>query len=191
MDRETGKYSAVAPDKPTDATYIDQFVGCSSDTEFVYYIHSEESKPICQVIARDANGTDHQLYSAPNRLPWTAALSPDGSRLAAVSRALHRELIVLPTSGNGLPKVIYKFDQEGEYPTWLAWTPDGRSIFFTRRDHGSSLWRISAEGGEPQNLGIRAEGIRGISVHPDGKQLAFSALVPGTGASELWVLEGF
>ena len=193
MDRETGKYSAVIPDESKDAVYIDQFIGCSKDGKFIYYTHSPESKPICQIIARDANGVELTLYEAKDRLPWTAALSPDGSRLVAVSRAVHREIIVLPTSGNGPSKMLYKFEQDGGHPAWLSWTPDGRSVIFTKRKKGAgwSLWRISAEGGEPQNLGINTHGIRGISIHPDGKQLAFSSLVPGTGASELWALENF
>ena len=36
------------------------------------------------------------------------------------------------------------------------------------------LWRISVEGGEPQNLELVMEGLEsyGVSVHPDGKRIA-------------------
>jgi Tol biopolymer transport system component len=75
-----------------------------------------------------------------------------------------------------------------------AWTPDSRHIIYARTVQGEKrkfeLWRISAEGGEPQNLGLVMEGLEpyGLSVHPDGKRIAFTA---GTGREEVWVLKDF
>jgi hypothetical protein len=52
------------------------------------------------------------------------------------------------------------------------------------------LWQIPAEGGEPQNLGLVMEGLEpyGLSVHPDGERIAFTA---GTEREEVWVLKDF
>ena len=51
------------------------------------------------------------------------------------------------------------------------------------------LWRIATDGGQPESLGLVMEGLApyGLSVHPDGRRIAFTA---GTEIrSELWVLE--
>ncbi len=67
----------------------------------------------------------------------------------------------------------------------LGWTPDGRHLFFGRGravpgEERFDLWRISAEGGEPQSLGLAMDGVRllGLSVHPDGGRIAFTAGPP-------------
>ena len=73
--------------------------------------------------------------------------------------------------------------------------PDSRHIMYARSVSGEKrkfeLWRISAEGGEPQNLGLVMEGLSpyGLSVHPDGRRIAFTA---GTERrAEVWVLKDF
>lgn len=40
--------------------------------------------------------------------------------------------------------------------------------------------RISAEGGEPESLGLAREGLQlqGLSAHPDGNSIAFTAGLP-------------
>ena len=76
-----------------------------------------------------------------------------------------------------------------------SWTPDSRYLIYARSVAGEKgkfeFWRISAEGGEPENLGLMMEGLLpyGLSVHPDGKCIAFTA---GTERStEVWVLKDF
>ena len=70
-----------------------------------------------------------------------------------------------------------------------------RHIIYARSVAGEKpefeLWRISVEGGEPQNLGLRIEARvpYGLSVHPDGKRIVFTA---GTERrTEVWVLKNF
>ena len=78
----------------------------------------------------------------------------------------------------------------------IAWMPDGRQLLFGKRIGSGErqkfeLWRISGEGGESQSLGIGMEDrtLFGLSVHPDGRRIAFTAEHPFH--SELWVLENF
>jgi hypothetical protein len=51
------------------------------------------------------------------------------------------------------------------------------------------LWRVSATGGEAENLGVAMEGLLpyGLSVHPDGRRIAFTAGTPVRW--EVWALE--
>ncbi len=77
----------------------------------------------------------------------------------------------------------------------LAWTADSREVMFGRKSPGSSypertieLWRISAEGGEPQSVGLAMKRLRHLRVHPDGRRIAFDA---GERRQEIWVMENF
>jgi hypothetical protein len=49
-----------------------------------------------------------------------------------------------------------------------------------------SLWRVDIRTGEARPLGVQLEGLRSISVSPDGRQLAFTT---GWPAREPWVIE--
>ncbi|MFQ5817467.1 MAG: TolB family protein, partial [Terriglobia bacterium] len=156
------------------------------------------------IVARDlGSGREKELYRAasPARVAHLG-VSPDGQRLAFVwwdpkegttavkvistSGGEARELLKLPAaqlSGYGQPVFA------------LAWTPDSRHIIYAPstagQKHRFELWRISADGGEPQNLGLAMEGLSlyGLSVHPDGRRIAFTAGTPRR--SEVWVLENF
>jgi Tol biopolymer transport system component len=82
-------------------------------------------------------------------------------------------------------------------PARLAWTPDGRYILFGKgkcstdqplyADEPLELWRVPAEGGEPQKL-LAMDGLRHISIHPDGQRIVFTG---GKAVSEVWVMENF
>lgn len=155
-----------------------------------------------RIVTRDLEtGEEKELYRAvpPARVHhWPTsnlAVSPDGQRLAFVwtdGRVGITALMVLPTAG-GEPRELLRA-QEPEMISVPAWTPDSRHIMYARSVSGEKrtfeLWRISAEGGEPQKLGLVMEGLEpyGLSVHPDGKRIAFTA---GTEREEVWVLKNF
>ena len=75
---------------------------------------------------------------------------------------------------------------------FVAWTPDGRHVLFGRHTASqqeiTELWRIPAEGGEPQRLELAMENLVDLRVHPDGRRLAFTA---GQKKAEIWVMENF
>jgi Tol biopolymer transport system component len=81
-------------------------------------------------------------------------------------------------------------------PEWLQmmdWAPDGRSLFVVRNGrqgaqagHGE-LWRVPVDGNAPVPTGLSAFGLRGVSVHPDGKTIAYTAGFP---TWEIWAMEG-
>ncbi len=173
------------------------FVDTSPDGRSIYYVHSEArgtGERLCQLIKRDIRtGLETELYRMDVRLPFIVSLSPNGERLAIVSREEQRAIEILPESG-GEARDIYRFKHSGGHPTWLDWAPDGRSIIFTKRNEkdegpGWGLWRISVDGGEPESLGISTRYIEEVCVHPDGKRLALSTRT--SGGPELWVMENF
>ena len=128
------------------------------------------------------------------------ALSPDGRWLAfglADRPGRHfaaRRVLVMPASG-GAARELLRLDQDTEgYVTYsFAWTRDGSHLLFTKRvaepTIPSELWRVSAEGGEPQSLGLVMWGRGGVRAHPDGRRITFSKVADRK--SELWMMENF
>ena len=123
------------------------------------------------------------------------AVSPDGQRVAFVnnSRAGKTIVKVVSASGGDAQELLTLPALAGESP--LAWTPDSRYIIYAVSSNGEKreyeLWRIPADGGEPQNLDLSMKGLLpyGLSVHPDGRRIAFAAGTPAR--SEIWVMENF
>lgn len=54
------------------------------------------------------------------------------------------------------------------------------------RVRNETLWRVPITGGAPVSTGLTLEGMRDISIHPDGRQIAFNA---GWKRGEQWVME--
>ena len=86
----------------------------------------------------------------------------------------------------------------------IAWTPDGRWLIYgsakTPENEDTNfgpkerkLWRVSVDGGSPQDLKLSVEGLRQIALHPDGRRIAFTADAPeAAGLSRgIWTLENF
>ena len=114
------------------------------------------------------------------------AVSPDGQRLAFVWSEWHEEgpstaLQVISTVTGGEARELLRV-QPTERIFQPAWMPDGRHVLFgkgriERQEPRFELWRIAVEGGEPEYLGLALEGriLYGLSVHPDGQRIAFTA----------------
>jgi Tol biopolymer transport system component len=194
LELATGQVTDVQTKLTAGKGSWNYFADVSPDGRSFYYVHTNArgtGEELCQLIKRDIkSGLETELYRMNVRLPFVVSLSPDGQRLAIVSREEQRAIQILPASG-GQARDLYRFKHSGGHPTWLDWTADGRSIIFSKRneDRGWGLWRISVDGGEPRSLGISTGYIDVVCVHPDGKRLAFST---GTNEGpELWVMENF
>jgi Tol biopolymer transport system component len=167
----------------------------SPDGRSIYYVLNNETKNPRKILVRDLNtGAEKELYSVPLD-DISIALSRDGRRLAIINSAKDLVLRVMPTSG-GESKAIYKFGRTESSTTFsLAWSADGRYIFFSKPNPENvekwELFRIPADGAEPQNLGISMMGIRHLTVHPDGQQIAFTSQGFKKSTAEVWVMENF
>ena len=127
---------------------------------------------------------------------FQAALSPDGRRLAmAGGENRHFIYAVVPATG-GEARELLRIDPEKEVPfggcPW--WSPDGSYIYFLKGVRGKTpdewhLWRVPAEGGEPQQTGLTVgRQVGGLRMHPDGRRLATTDFKVNL---EMWVMENF
>ncbi|MFQ5927342.1 MAG: WD40 repeat domain-containing protein, partial [Terriglobia bacterium] len=123
------------------------------------------------------------------------AVSPNGQWVVFRAREQAGRvatLLLLPTTG-GQPRELVRVVAPDDIPLdTLAWTPNGNYVLFGKADRdesqGVSLWRVPAQGGKPQPLGLSMEGLTNLRLHPDGRRVAFTA---GRNKNEVWVLENF
>jgi len=119
--------------------------------------------------------------------------SPDGRWFALMLSHADQtwSYAVMPADGGEIRELPGPWT---DVKSWkLTWAPDSRQLLFIRPATGlggvtrSELWGVSVEGGEQRSLGFSVpQDVGSLSVHPDGKQLAF--LVPED-ATEIWAME--
>jgi Tol biopolymer transport system component len=115
-------------------------------------------------------------------------LSPDGRWLYYREGGIKR----MPSEG-GEKQTLLELG-EGEGINSIVCSPDGRFVYFSKWEKGSSksegctLWRIPAEGGQPQRHDLTMDGLENLRFHPDGNRLAFNSW---RFESEAWVMENF
>jgi len=112
--------------------------------------------------------------------------SPDGKKLAFLStRAGNADIYVLTIDGGAIDRIT--FDDVAE--TLDNWSRDGKFLYFSSASRDISgmndLWRISAEGGTPMQVGAdRYASEYWGAPSPDGSMVAFSAR--GTTSGQWW-----
>ena len=129
-------------------------------------------------------------FAANDTGPSDPLVSPDGRSVLFQQRDRPRtdNLLIVPAEG-GTPRVFHsgRWPDEPFTPRGYEWTPDSRKVLFVQRKAGqSALFLAPVEGGELRILGIRIGGIQSLSLHADGRRLAFEG---GYGSAEVWVLE--
>ena len=147
------------------------------------------------LVARDLrSGQETVVLEKPGL--YALAMSPDGKQLViGVSDGKSRILAVMPAAG-GEARELVRVDGEKEVPFQgsPSWTPDGRYVVFLKGVIGVAprewqLWRVAADGGEPQRLGLTVGRQTGdLRLHPDGRRVA----IPDFRVDlEVWVMENF
>ena len=171
----------------------------SRDGEQIFYLRFYRGRTAYTrtIVVRDLKtGKEKEL----SRDASAFALSPDGQQLAFHS---DKVLQVMPAAG-GKPREVLRGTASEWFPGGVgpAWTPDGHHIIVRK---GESLypddpeaserqlyevWRVPVEGGEPEKLGLAMKPFHELSIHPDGRQIAFTQ--PGARrGSEVWAMENF
>lgn len=187
---EDGETALVVP-KPKRGNLV--WPQISSDGKAIFFVHSyqEKTKYTTTVVRRDlASGEEQEICSSD-----LFAVSPDGSQVAYTwvdPKTKSNGISIAPLQG-GQPRDLIRLQEPAhvDWKTGLTWTPDGQFLLFCKNENSATefaeLWQVSAQGGKPRSLGISADVLRYVSVHPDGKQISYTF---GSAArSEVWMME--
>ena len=134
-------------------------------------------------------------------VPWirSLALSPNGQQIAYVEGNTNDankgpDTLYVINVGGGQPRKVTEFARPLAAIGGLQWAPDGRHLLIVVRGHGVD-W-VSVADGTIQPTGLTnvggtntgLAGVDGISISPDGRDLAFTI---GGNKTETWILENF
>ncbi|MFH1944695.1 MAG: tetratricopeptide repeat protein [Acidobacteriota bacterium] len=176
----------------------------SLDGQSVYYVHTDGINKIRRLLIRNLeNGNEKEVYRPTYRKndKFQCALSPDGKQFVLQSYRTSDNLMVihiLPSSG-GEARELYRNEYSLSFSLALTWSKDGKYILFSNvvPDQEKKtvptfhLLQIPLEGGEPQALDLKTVRIENLSVHPDGKNMAFFSFGPTMKMPILWKMENF
>ena len=112
------------------------------------------------------------VFATAGGIPDRVAIAPDGKTIAYVERRQGQYSLRLgEPEGNNSVEIIPPADRLYRY---LAFSPDGRHIYFTARDashNDAGLMRVSKLGGAIQDL---VQGVHSsFSLSPDGRTIAY------------------
>jgi TolB protein len=149
------------------------------------------------IFYQDLLNAQRRIFSKYNGLNTSAAVSPDGSRVAMIlSKGGSPDVYVCDSDGSNLKRLTTTREDESS----PCWSPDGQWICFaTRIAERRSLCKISANGGSIQR--IATSGVSSPTEpdwSPDGKWIAFTrqsrdfeiCVVPATGGEATVLVPG-
>jgi Tol biopolymer transport system component len=188
LDLESGRTSPIYRSK-SGYLYMPAW---SSDDKAVYFRRNAEG--FHSIVALDLeSGAEREIYRVElSSNIQHLDLSPDDREIVFVSGEGDGRAILALSPLGGEPRTILPLPA-GVRITTLAWSRDGRDIYFGRSspevsDGKAELWRVAARRGAPEPLGLSMDALRALRFHPDGRRMAFAA---GEYSEEVWVLENF
>jgi Tol biopolymer transport system component len=121
------------------------------------------------------------------------AVSPLDGTIAFVRHEPGNQSLIVTRARGTASEVLRLGPNEGFGD--LKWSARGTHLYFARQPFSSrreerwpTLWRIGADGGEPEPLNLRRDGLRDLSLSADGRVLSFTA---GWPSREPWIVEHF
>jgi Tol biopolymer transport system component len=178
--------------------YLFPAMDISSDGKSVFYsVRVGAAEQVTQRLMRRnmETGEEKELYrvNARGLEAFGPKLSPDGRQLAIKARPFNSvnpwdsgmALMILPAEG-GTPREICRTRGLDETIADFVWTKDARHLLVVRpqRDR-RELWSYSVDTGEGGPAGLEMDRVGQMSIHPDGRRLAF---IGASSQMELWVI---
>jgi len=153
---------------PDDDAYPISDVRWSSDGKCIFYLFFTD-----RLVKRDlATGEEKVLYRHTRFERSVMDRSPDGRTLLFAVRSPEDKkshLYTMPVEGGEIKELC-----TSQSIAMGLWSPDGKYAYFTEYKDGTTLWRVPAEGGVPQEVWHSKDRAEVYGFHPDGKQLALS-----------------
>ena len=165
-------------------------MGFSADGKALLYAQATADFTTARMMRRNTeSGEERELFhmTAPD-LPVSGALSADGWQLAYVidnEKQNTSSLMIMPAEGGPARELLQSkipFDA-------VNWTRDNRHVLIIRHPESGppELWSVSMDGGKLQPSGLATLGLFDVSVHPDGRRIAFCSCKGPT--EEVWVIK--
>ena len=127
-----------------------------------------------------SNGQVKKVYETKGAVR-AVSISPDNQALAVIADG---KLIVMATDGVN-PRTLVESRDVNLY-SGVAWSSDGKHVFFVHNGRESELWRVPVSGGDAAPTGISGVNIREIRGGPNG---ALTYTAGQTDKAELWALD--
>lgn len=171
----------------------------SSDGKTVYFTERKAGKaePTRLIAYEIETGSEKDIHQVATDTVLTLAVSPDGRQVAFVEAdaAAGVGFVKVMALGGGQPRELYKAVRPERLSTSfpVEWTPGGGHVLVARTLDARGfprleVLRVPVDGGAAQPIGLARGGIWRVSVHPDGRQIAFDAQ---ENRFEVWVMENF
>jgi Tol biopolymer transport system component len=196
VDARTGETTPVVLAEPGVALRWSRW---SLDGKSVFFVRYDSKKLENTIVERNLQSGEEKefgRYTLPGAYVAGFDLSPDGQQilLYLTAKSLGGTFTLIPVAG-GQPRDLYRLEPSPYLiRTNPFWTPDGKNILFVHhpgqptdpQPAPAELWRVSVETGKAEKLGLAMQGLSSVTLHPDGKRVAFAA---GESKSEIWVME--
>lgn len=187
VDTKTGEVNPLVVDAQDGK--VEWPTGSPAEKIYLPLYDVEEN---ARIIERDmGTGNDREVFSFESNLPngqqpvRMFALSPDGNMLGYLEESEEvggTTAVKVRSVTGGEPRELFRLTR----PQVLycpAWTPDSRSLLFgvgstNGTDSVLRIWQADVDSGETRQLkGLRLLGknMGGLSIHPDGQRIAFTA----------------
>jgi Tol biopolymer transport system component len=200
VEVESGQTTRVfEPNAETRSMVFDDLGGeWSKDGTAIIYSLFDNSLGEGRLVWLDLeSGEERELFRDPTLTSQQFAVSPDGSRLVfalksapeGYNRAIHSggRLLIMNLDGGDI-RELHHIAEQGR--VWsLQWTPDGKSVLYTKReDYKTAVWRVPVTGGTAERTWTFEEDHFNayISLSPDGQQVAYTTYHQ---EDEIWVME--
>jgi len=181
VDAETGATSPIV--REGASTYRGLEGVWAAGGKAILYIYEDEKSGFTIRLRELATSSERELYRGARLRDL--ALSFDERLLAFVSASPERDaLLTMPASG-GDPRQVASVPAGGI--SGVEWSRDNSHLLIsTPSKPVAGLWRVSAEGGQPERLRVALDRQGGVRLHPDGRRVAFAR---GAIQSEVWRMD--
>ncbi len=140
-------------------------------------------------------GRQSTIYTTSYEYFFGIAVSPDGRQVALALRNQEpgTSTIQIVRSDGGASRELVRLpptEQMSPYAR-LAWSPDGRDVYFgasrfdPQRMITSEIRRAPVAGGEPQPIGLTGGALTSFQISPDGRHVSFGV---DDFMAEVWVM---